>query len=273
MKLPDYERVIYQRNPLIEVVCQLRFPTILKISNQEPVDFQEEVRFEYPLFEVDKSISMPAELFKLVQQIGSSLTIQNTTYNFKSEDLKWQLSINKDFIAIATTEYEVYEKFKAKFKKAVEIFEKIYKPSFYSRVGLKYQNLIIRSNLNLQDKEWSELIPFHIAAELHRPELSSSVKALIKNLELITDGGQIKFNHGLVIAQDPDNNVEEPAYLLDADFFTEGKIGKEDVWTILDKFKQSAGRLFRWSITDELHKAMEPKPIEAAVDQLSQFYK
>ena len=53
MNLPEYERVIYERNPLIQVVCQLRFPTILKIAHQEPVEFQDEIRFQYPLFECD----------------------------------------------------------------------------------------------------------------------------------------------------------------------------------------------------------------------------
>ena len=271
MKLPDYERVIYQRNPLIEVVCQLRFPTILRGSNQEPVEFQDEIRFDYPLFEINKSIGVPAELLNLVQQFGSSLNFQNTTYNFKSENLKWQVSINKDFIAIATTEYEMYEKFKDKVREAVQIFEKVYKPSFYSRVDLKYQDLIIRSNLRIQNKSWSELIPHHIASELHTPEFSDSIKTLIKNIEISTEDGQIRFNHGLVIAQDAEKNIQEPAYLMDTDFFTEGRIEKEDVWTILDKFKQSAGRLFRWSITDELHMAMEPRPIKADIDQISKL--
>lgn len=34
MKLPDRQRVIYQHTPLIEVVGQLRFPTILKINDR-----------------------------------------------------------------------------------------------------------------------------------------------------------------------------------------------------------------------------------------------
>ena len=33
MNIPECERVIYEYNPLIEVIAQLRFPTILKIAS------------------------------------------------------------------------------------------------------------------------------------------------------------------------------------------------------------------------------------------------
>ncbi len=267
MKLPDYERVIYQRNPLIEVVCLLRFPTILKISNQEPAEFQDVIRFDYPIYEVQKTVNipgLPTEVLKMSQQLGISLNTQNTIYHFKSENLRWQLSLNQEFISLSTTEYERYEDFKLKFQKVLQIFENIYQPSFYTRVNLKYQDLIVRSNLDIKDKNWSELIPAHIASELHSPEIAASLKASIKNIEIRiedVENGQLKFNHGLVIAQDEEKKNQEAAYLLESDFFTIGRLDKKDVWTIVDKFKHSAGKLFRWSITEELHDAMEPKSI------------
>jgi uncharacterized protein (TIGR04255 family) len=266
MKLPDYERVIYKRNPLVEVACQIRFPPILKISNQEPFEFQDKIRFKYPLYEVQKSVSVPGiqnELMQLVQKVGLPLNFQDTTYNFRSEDSKWQLSLNKEFIALATTEYERYESFKERIKEALEIFEQLYQPSFYSRIDLKYQDLIIRSNLGLeQNKTWADLLPNHIASELHTPEISESIKAFIKNWEIDINSDKLQFKHGLVMAQDPEKGIRELAYLLDADFFTEAVTRKEDVWHILDQFKESAGRLFRWSITEQLHLAMEPEPID-----------
>ena len=41
-------RCIYRKNQLAEVVCQLRFPEILKIETAVPADFQEAIRDEYP---------------------------------------------------------------------------------------------------------------------------------------------------------------------------------------------------------------------------------
>jgi len=263
MNLPEFERVVYKRNPLVEVVCQLRFPPILKISHQEPVEFQDEIRFQYPLFETTKA-QVPLEISNIVQQFGLPLQ-SDIAYSFKSEDQKWNLSITKDFIAITTSSYERYEQFKQRLEEALDIFERIYKPSFYTRVGLRYQDLIIRSKLRIKDKNWSDLIAKHIASELHDPDLSSSIQTIVKNLILKMENGQINFNHGLVTVKEPQENSDEIAYLFDADFYTEHKIERNgDVWNVLNQFNQSAGRLFRWSITDTLHNAMQPQPVDSA---------
>ncbi|MFR1260789.1 MAG: TIGR04255 family protein [Oscillospiraceae bacterium] len=43
-------RKFYRRSPLIEVICQLRFPDILKIEAHEPADFQDAIRQVYPQY-------------------------------------------------------------------------------------------------------------------------------------------------------------------------------------------------------------------------------
>lgn len=262
MNLPEFERVIYKRNPLVEVVCQLSFPPILKISHQEPVEFQDMIRFKYPLFETTR-VQLPSEISQVVQQLGLPLQ-SDVAYNFKSEDQRWSLSLTKDFIALTTSSYERYEQFKQRLEEALGIFEAIYKPSFYTRIGLRYQDLIIRSKLGIEDESWSKLIAEHIASELHETNFSSSIQTIVKSLVLKTEIGQINLNHGLVNVKEAQGSSDEIAYLFDADFYTEQKIeGNKDVWNVLNQFNQSAGRLFRWSITDTLHNAMQPQPVES----------
>ncbi|WP_017303492.1 TIGR04255 family protein [Spirulina subsalsa] len=262
MNLPEFERVIYERNPLVEVVCQLSFPPILKITHQEPVEFQDRIRSQYPLFETNK-LQLPSEVSQLVQQLGLPQT-PNRTYRFQSEDQKWSLSITQDFIALTTSSYERYEQFKQRLEQALDVFENIYQPSFYNRIGLRYQNLIIRSKLGLEDTEWSDLIAKNIAYELYEDNVYLSIQTMVKNLVLKTDIGKTNFNHGLVFVKDSQNSKPETAYLLDADFYTEQKIEKnQDVWNLLTQFNQSARQLFRWSITDTLHHAMQPQSIHS----------
>jgi hypothetical protein len=53
---PAAERVIYDVNPLEEVICQLRFPPILKIDEATLADFQECVRNSYPFYTVSNPL-------------------------------------------------------------------------------------------------------------------------------------------------------------------------------------------------------------------------
>ncbi|WP_157951155.1 TIGR04255 family protein, partial [Cyanothece sp. BG0011] len=109
----------------------------------------------------------------------------------------------------------------------------------------------------------SELISREICAELYEPILASSIHGIIKNLTLEIEYGKVNFNHGLVMVKDTEKSEEEMAYLLDSDFYAENKIeGDENVWNTLKYFNKSARNLFRWSITDVLHQAMEPKPVD-----------
>ncbi len=262
MNLPEFERVIYKRSPLVEVVCQLRFPPILKISHQEPVEFQDKIRAKYPLFETTRA-QLPSEISHVVQQLGLPLQ-SDVAYNLKSEDQRWSLSLTKDFIALTTSSYERYEQFKQRLEEALEIFEDIYQPSSYTRIGLRYQDLIIRSKLGIENKDWSELIAKHIASELNEPNFSSSIQTIVKRLALKTEIGHINLNHGLVNVKEAQGGSNEIAYLFDADFYTEQKIeGNGNVWDVLNQFNQFAGRLFRWSITDTLHYSMQPQSVES----------
>ena len=54
-----YDRYQYAVNPLVEVICQLRFPAILSISAKEPVAFQEAVRRDFPRYLVNHEQPAP----------------------------------------------------------------------------------------------------------------------------------------------------------------------------------------------------------------------
>ena len=65
--------------------------------------------------------------------------------------------------------------------------------------------------------------------------------------------------HGLATVE----TEKEPCFAIDADFFVEGEMDTINAITILDRFNQGAGRLFRWCIDDQLHEALEPDEIGA----------
>ena len=50
MPFPQVDRVVYEVNPLDEVVCQLRFPKSFRLESQPPVELQERMRKTFPLY-------------------------------------------------------------------------------------------------------------------------------------------------------------------------------------------------------------------------------
>jgi len=257
MPFPESQRVIYGRNPLNNVVCQLRFPPVLKIEAEIPSVFQEAIRTDYPLFgETQPENVLPAEMAKM---LPLGLRVRIKQYEFQSADQVWKVSLSKDAVALACTAYKRWEDFKSRFVRIFQALNNIYKPSFLSRTGLRYINLIRRSQLGLVDVGWKQLIQPYVAPEMDTPissDLEDTEHVLLVRLDEIS---RVRIYHGIAKVAEP--AVE--AYLIDNDFFTNQRIEISDVVDRLDRFNRNSGHLFRWCIGDRLHEAMEPTPVQS----------
>jgi uncharacterized protein (TIGR04255 family) len=135
MTFPDSPRVIYRQNPLVEVICQLKFPPILKIESEPPAAFQESIRKEYPMMQEGSSDQppLPPPIAKLLGQAVPGF-FQGTSYTFLSEDGKWKVVLTREFLALSTGHYTRWEEFRLKLGVAVAALVAIYEPSFFVRV-------------------------------------------------------------------------------------------------------------------------------------------
>ena len=254
MPFPETPKVQYNTNTLIEVICQIRFPPILKIDS-DLVRYQELVRKEYPYFKARLDGPPIGETIgelppKIVEFLGSS----NRVYDFASEDEQWIVSLSKEFIALRTFNYSNWSEFKSKFSNPLKVLENEFDPSFYSRIGLRYKNIIQRSNLGLNDVRWSELLSKNILNELATLDESSVLNVAHKvEIQLNDLRGQVRIAHGFVL-----DNTKEICYLIDNDFFVEQKVAKNEAISTLNYFNERAGRLFHWCISDRLHDVLGP---------------
>lgn len=263
MPFPSNERVSYRNNPLNQVVCQLRFPSILKIEATLPADFQESIRGAFPIFQerqVQPLPQLPAELEDAIpSDLKRFLPRGSSGYEFISDDREWQVTLTRDFLALRTSSYSRWEEFTNRLSGPLNSLKEIYTPAFFTRIGLQYQNLIRRQEINKSEVEWSELIQPHLAGILSDRDVGPHVEdcTQIATLRLEESLGQVRIQHGLVMIEE----TEEVAYLIDSDFFTAQRTEVGNETAILDQYHQKAGRLFRWCITSRLHSAMGPKPL------------
>jgi uncharacterized protein (TIGR04255 family) len=263
MLFPDSERVLYKNNPLVEVICQFRFPTILRIRERKLSDFQDMIRKDYPVYsEQEPSFGpqVPKELVNIVDQMNIPPPPELITHRFSAKDSRRFISLRDEFMALAETRYERWEAFRVEAMKAESALREVYEPAFYSRVGLRYRDVISRDNLDLAGIKWQDLLQKHVIAELGDKEVSNAIRRIQTRVIIkIPDvpNGQITLNHGLTMR----NGSDEECYLIDADFSVERKEGIDEPFKTLDEFNRLAGRLFRWAITERLHEAMQPRAI------------
>jgi uncharacterized protein (TIGR04255 family) len=264
MPFPISQRVIYRRNPLTEVICQLRFPPILKIETVIPYEFQDLIRDDYPHYNEKKEFQMklpegvsgqiPDELLDTITP-GSS----RKNYEFISEDENWKINLTRNFLALSTRRYTRWETFKQKFIRSFEALLEIYKPKNFTRIGLRYRDLIRRGALGLEDVAWSELLQPYILGILMDNSLRENVVNVLHNTEISLEDGEsiVRIVSGLI--EDADSG--ESGYLIDSDFFTTTKTDIDKAIDRLDYFNQRGSRLIQWAITEKLHQAMEPEPL------------
>lgn len=252
MNLPDVERVIYDKTTLTEVVCQFRFPTILKIGSTSPTDFQEIIRHTFPLFSL-KSVPQLQALPDAVKQILPQ--IHPKAYDFTNERENTQITLAQDFLAVSTTDYQRFENFMENTTFALEALDRVYKPSFYTRVGLRYIDIIKRSSLETVDIPWKELLNLQFAGELAN-DLCENISEIRTNTLYRFDGFSLRCQHGLLHVE----NVEKECYIIDNDFFEERKTKFTEIENELKCFNEAERRFLRHNISDRLHKAMEPRP-------------
>ena len=258
MVFPNFERVVYKKNPLEEVICQLRFPPILRIDSGNAADFQDVIRQDYPLYSEASDLPDLPLPEPFLKALALPALGQRSAKNFISSDNVWMISLANNFVALTTSRYTRWEGFRSRLKVAVAALENVYNPSFYTRVGLRYKNVIRRSHFDVSDVPWSELLSPSILSELGS-ELADAVKETTSTtlIDLNNSTGQVRIRRALKA----DSSTGEPTYSIDADFFTHERTNREAISEQLDYFNAQAARFFRWCSTPKLHDAMAPEPM------------
>lgn len=266
MPFPKTARVIYNKNPLKLVLCQLRFPAILRIGKEAPADFQEKLRHEFPLFQEANDTAnsqLPENLAQIIppDMLDLLSTRSNPRFQFMTKDKAWIISLTRDFVALETSQYTCWEEFRDYLELILQALVEIYAPAFLTRIGLRYQNVIDRRALGLEDVAWHDLLADFVLGQLALNEMLNKVTeqhggALIR---LDSEGDLVRIQHGLV--RDNSANSPDIMYLLDYDFHTERETeaGVQNVISKFNEYNKLNRRLFRWCIRETLHKAMGPE--------------
>ena len=257
----DGQRYAYQKAQLVEVICQLRYPTILSIEAKEPADFQELIRGVFPRY--------TCRIEQLPPVNGTAQTVKN--HNFLSEDNTYKISMTKDFIALSTMRYTNWEDFARLLDEPLGKFIQLYRPACFDRVGLRYVNAISREALDLAGHRWNDLFQPPYLSILDEDEVDEqSVSKCSVDVERRLDhAAALKLHAGpgfvrrSLSAGSGVQQVQEKdvRFIFDQDVFSTGKVKIPAVAETLNALHDHADSIFSDAITSVLHDAMEPEAL------------
>ena len=253
----DRPRTHYEKTLAHEVICQLRFPTILSINNVEPADFQERIREDFPQYARKQDI-LPPQIVNGKPEPQPPVT----NYHFLSQDGRWKLNLTKDFIALSTLHYPGWEEFARQLDKPLAAFIRLYKPAYFQRVGLRYVNIFSRARLGLEGARWAELFSPAYTAPMQEAELPEDrFLNCACDLTLKLDSScqaKVHAGPGVVkrnapgVPQDP-----EVKFIFDMDLSMTGNTPCTLAAGALETLHGHSTRLFEGAVTDRLRDAME----------------
>jgi len=266
MLLGESERVIYKKTSLIQVVCQIRFPRILSINEKAPTDFQEQIREQYPLYNV--AVEQQQQVFVPMDvkvSFPSTWNEWSKIHTFSSQDKAWAITLTSTYLALTTSAYKRWEDFLEHLTRSLEALKQIYKPAFFERVGLRYVNAVRRSQLLMDESTpWKDLIePFALGFLLNDSFASEEVISYVSTTEVKVGKDALARINTSTGYMETEMRQPKPelSFIIDSDLFFGVRKRLDEIYEALPYLNQWARKLIQSIITEKLHNAMEPEKI------------
>jgi uncharacterized protein (TIGR04255 family) len=243
LRFPQREDIRLQRAPLAEVICQVRFPPILRIASEQPTAFQERIRRWFPQLAVHQGVVVHMEPWGTTPP---SAKPEPRIFHFKSSNGDTTVSLALNFYALSTTFYTRWRDFLGLLQLVNQAACEVYDLPYATRIGLRYINHLTFKNTGVS----------HVTElwEILRPELTSLLtgECWDEPLEML--------NQLLLAGEEEDEQLmlrsgfkkgEEPVLLLDFDCYTEGNLSLENLSTLCQRYHDVIYNTFRWCIREE----------------------
>jgi uncharacterized protein (TIGR04255 family) len=255
LDLPEVPEVIYQRPPLALVLCQVRFPAVLDVSDPRVIaPLQRALRRRYPLVR-EANIVQVQLIAGQAQPLPAPPAHQ---WQFSDAPDGWQVVVTRDFVTLETRTYESFADFLERLGELLTAVAEHLQPQFVSRIGLRYINEIRDAGMAWDAVLRPELLGALASLPIAEDATTQSVSVI--TLRNAADQG-LNIQHGLFPAghavnpRPSDPPKSGPFFLLDFDAFRELgpfalSFDPAPICAQVDQFHKQIYALFRWSLSD-----------------------
>lgn len=248
--LPPIE-VPLKEAPLVRVIAQVRFPTILSIGESSFVaSFQEKIRLQYPTLHSEQMQSW------VIGPQGIEPATPSIVWRFIDKSGNWRVSLASNFVVLETTDYTSRKNFLERLKEILLATDCHIKPQLTERLGLRYIARLVGQDVdNLTD-----LVRPEVSGVLSSGMARYAQQAISDSLFTLPDErSQIHTRWGRLPPNTTTDTgaiepIAEPSWILDLDMFmpvTESSaFDVESIMIDANRFAERLYTFFRWSVTD-----------------------
>jgi len=252
---PSPPEVPLPNAPLVSVIAQVRFPTLLTVRNPDRVaPFQEAIREQYPHLDQQNTIMVVSG--GAPSAVSEPVAVVHWRFADDAANFKWRVSLSQDFIAVETRAYESRQDFMERLESILQTLGETLAPTHMMRFGMRYIDQIRGEPLaridTLLRKEVLGVVP---CAGPDARQVITEFAAPAEPGELLARWGRLPVN----MTVDPNllPPVQEDSWLIDLDVSRTGQVAFE-AKGIVETARSAAERVyavFRWMVTEEFLKA------------------
>jgi len=243
----------YPKNFISKVIARVDFQPILKLKQEEPVEFQEAIRPQFPRYLQSESIDI-----SLKPGEQPSATKKPITYQFLNNDKTGKIDINFRFITFSSEKYVSFETFFPNIELMFNTFNNIYNPGIITRVGLRFINEI---KLKGNPFDWDGYLNNNLYCMLNAfPELSNSLTRAMSQMHINLGDRTISFQFGIWNSEFP-NSIAQKEFILDYDCVSREECNSESVLSKFKIFYEDIKNLFKQCRREKLIATMKGESV------------
>jgi uncharacterized protein (TIGR04255 family) len=233
LSLPWPQDLVFERNFLKTVVCELKFPTLLELETEPPARIRAALKKEYPHYGIARSFGVRPD----------GITDEQVP-KLESIEKRWAISIRPSAISIETSKYKTFEELRERVLLVVQKALPFLDTNFFTRVGLRYIN-----HLPVAPHDACEWFNENLVAPL-RVGVFGDIDSCYQEIRGVTTNGSYSLRHGYQVSEQGPKT-----YVFDADLCVE-PLEADRLPATLDHFHVQADSLFQWALTDAGRRAL-----------------
>ncbi len=228
---------MFKRNFIESAIIELRYPTYLRLKDQEPLEISESIRERFPIYNPQKQMQMTP--------LGS--TDHQKVYTFATRQQDPVLDILASSLSLTTKRYTSFDNFLSHAGFLIENVVPHLETTFFTRVGLRYINRI--DGLQPDGTDVNEWVNANLVSSITGERLG-----VVTNMNSELTGhfntGSYTFRYGIL----PPANSSR-FFILDWDYYCED-VEVPDCISLLKSFHELHYPFFWWTLGDKAKEAL-----------------